>query len=145
MKIRLNDGGAMMPENHILDLEEQQNELGKVEISPEVIEVIAGIASSEVDGVATMRGNFATGVAERLGRKNHGKGVKVELKEDGIIVDVSVIIIYGVSIPDVAKKIQANVKQALQTMTGIDLEAVNVHVVGVQFESQTEPQELIEE
>ncbi|WP_209123090.1 Asp23/Gls24 family envelope stress response protein [Alkalihalobacillus sp. BA299] len=134
-----------MPENHILDLEEQQNELGKVEISPEVIEVIAGIASSEVDGVATMRGNFATGVAERLGRKNHGKGVKVELKEDGIIVDVSVIIIYGVSIPDVAKKIQANVKQALQTMTGIDLEAVNVHVVGVQFESQTEPQELIEE
>ncbi|OLO42842.1 hypothetical protein BTR23_02245 [Alkalihalophilus pseudofirmus] len=134
-----------MAENHILDLEEQKNELGKVEISPEVIEVIAGIASSEVDGVATMRGNFATGVAERLGRKNHGKGVKVELKEEGIIVDVSVIIIYGVSIPDVAKKIQSNVKQALQTMTGIDLEAVNVHVVGVQFESQTEPQELVEE
>ncbi|MFV8827966.1 Asp23/Gls24 family envelope stress response protein [Alkalihalobacterium sp. APHAB7] len=134
-----------MAENHIIDLEEQKNELGKVEISPEVIEVIAGIASSEVDGVATMRGNFATGVAERLGRKNHGKGVKVELKEDGIVVDVSVIIIYGVSIPDVAKKIQSNVKQALQTMTGIDLEAVNVHVVGVQFEAQTEPQEIIEE
>ncbi|WP_216829442.1 Asp23/Gls24 family envelope stress response protein [Alkalihalobacterium elongatum] len=134
-----------MAENHIIDLEEQKNDLGKVEISPEVIEVIAGIAASEVDGVATMRGNFATGVAERLGRKNHGKGVKVELKEDGIVVDVSVVIIYGVSIPDVAKKIQSNVKQALQTMTGIDLEAVNVHVVGVQFESQTEPQEVIEE
>ncbi|NEU29597.1 Asp23/Gls24 family envelope stress response protein [bacterium LRH843] len=124
-----------MNENHILELEEQKAELGKVEISPEVIEVIAGIAASEVEGVATMRGNFAAGVAERLGRKNHGKGVKVELGEDGITVDVSVIITYGAAVPEVAKFIQINIKQALQTMTAIELEAVNVHVVGVQFES----------
>ncbi|WP_017727015.1 Asp23/Gls24 family envelope stress response protein [Halalkalibacterium ligniniphilum] len=129
-----------MNENHILDLEEQKNDLGKVEISPEVIEVIAGIAASEVDGVATMRGNFASGVAERLGRKNHGKGVKVDLSEDGIIVDVSVVVTYGVSVPEVAKKIQTNIKQALQTMTAIELESINVHVVGVQFETQ-EPSE----
>ncbi|WP_227938475.1 Asp23/Gls24 family envelope stress response protein [Alkalihalobacillus deserti] len=124
-----------MNENHILELEEQKSELGKVEISPEVIEVIAGIAASEVDGVATMRGNFATGVAERLGRKNHGKGVKVELAEDGITVDVSVVITYGVSVPEVANLIQSNIKQALQTMTAIELQAINVHVVGVQFET----------
>ncbi|MCM3762752.1 Asp23/Gls24 family envelope stress response protein [Alkalihalobacillus oceani] len=124
-----------MNENHILELEEQKSELGKVEISPEVIEVIAGIAASEVDGVATMRGNFATDVAEKLGRKNHGKGVKVELGEDGITVDVSVVITYGVAVPEVAKFIQSNIKQALQTMTAIELQAVNVHVVGVQFES----------
>lgn len=130
-----------MNENHILELEEEKSELGKVEISPEVIEVIAGIAASEVDGVATMRGNFAAGVAERLGRKNHGKGVKVELGEDGITVDVSVVIIYGVAVPEVAKLIQTNIKQALQTMTAIELQAVNVHVVGVQFEST----ELVEE
>lgn len=125
----------MMNENHILELEEQKSELGKVEISPEVIEVIAGIAASEVEGVATMRGNFATDVAEKLGRKNHGKGVKVELGEDGITVDVSVVITYGVAVPEVAKFIQSNIKQALQTMTAIELQAVNVHVVGVQFES----------
>ncbi|GAE36342.1 Asp23/Gls24 family envelope stress response protein [Halalkalibacter akibai] len=124
-----------MNENHILELEEQKSELGKVEISPEVIEVIAGIAASEVDGVATMRGNFATGVAEKLGRKNHGKGVKVELAEDGITVDVSVVITYGVAVPEVANLIQSNIKQALQTMTAIELQAINVHVVGVQFES----------
>lgn len=124
-----------MNENHILELEEQKSELGKIEISPEVIEVIAGIAASEVDGVATMRGNFATGVAEKLGRKNHGKGVKVELDEEGIIVDVSVVITYGVSVPEIANLIQSNIKQALQTMTAIDIQSVNVHVVGVQFET----------
>ncbi|WP_332697973.1 Asp23/Gls24 family envelope stress response protein [Halalkalibacter lacteus] len=130
-----------MNENHILELEEQKSELGTVEISPEVIEVIAGIAASEVDGVATLRGNFATGVAEKLGRKNHGKGVKVELAEDGITVDVSVIITYGVAVPEVANLIQQNIKQALQTMTAIELQAINVHVVGVQFESA----ELVEQ
>jgi uncharacterized alkaline shock family protein YloU len=124
-----------MNENHILELEEQKSELGTVEISPEVIEVIAGIAATEVDGVATLRGNFATDVAEKLGRKNHGKGVKVELAEDGITVDVSVIITYGVAVPEVANLIQQNIKQALQTMTAIELQAINVHVVGVQFES----------
>ncbi|UOE95925.1 Asp23/Gls24 family envelope stress response protein [Alkalihalobacillus sp. LMS39] len=127
-----------MSENHILEMDDEKNELGKVEISPEVIEVISGIATSEVEGVATMRGNFATGVAERLGRKNHGKGVKVDLGENGITVDVTVTITYGVSIPDVAKKIQSNIKQALITMTAIDLEAVNVHVVGIQFEQASE-------
>jgi uncharacterized alkaline shock family protein YloU len=124
-----------MNDNHILELEEQKSELGKVEISPEVIEVIAGIAASEVDGVAALRGNFATGVAEKLGRKNHGKGVKVELAEDGITVDVSVVITYGVAVPELANLIQSNIKQALQTMTAIELQAINIHVVGVQFET----------
>ncbi|MBU8907731.1 Asp23/Gls24 family envelope stress response protein [Desertibacillus haloalkaliphilus] len=134
-----------MNENQMLDLDEQKNELGKVEISPEVIEVIAGIAASEVDGVATMRGNFASGVVERLGKKNHGKGVKVDLTEEGIIVDVSVVMIYGVAIPKVAEQIQSNIKQTLQTMTAIDLNAVNVHVVGVQFEQAQEEESLEEQ
>ncbi|MED1561481.1 hypothetical protein AJ85_03625 [Alkalihalobacillus alcalophilus ATCC 27647 = CGMCC 1.3604] len=124
-----------MNENHILELDEQKSELGKVEISPEVIEVIAGIAASEVEGVANMRGNFASGVAEKLGRKNHGKGVRVDLNDDGILVDVSVVIMYGVSVPEVAKLIQTNIQQALQTMTAIQLNAINVHVVGIQFET----------
>ncbi|MGO4887102.1 Asp23/Gls24 family envelope stress response protein [Anaerobacillus sp. MEB173] len=132
-----------MNENHILDLEESKNELGKVEISPEVIEVIAGIAASEIEGVATMRGNFASGVVERLGRKNHGKGVKVDLKDDGIAVDVFVVMVYGVAIPEVAQKIQNNIYQTLKTMTAIELSEVNVHVVGIQFET-TEQQLAVE-
>ncbi|MFX3622594.1 MAG: Asp23/Gls24 family envelope stress response protein [Ectobacillus sp.] len=113
----------------------QETTLGKVEIAPEVIEVIAGIASTEVEGVAAMRGNFATGVVERLGKKNHGKGVKVELANDGIIVDVYVQMYFGVSIPNVAQNIQDNIRQALLTMTGLELKEVNVHVVGVTFDA----------
>lgn len=133
-----------MNENHIIDLEEQSTELGKVEISPEVIEVIAGIAASEIEGVATMRGNFASGVVERLGRKNHGKGVKVDLTDEGIKVDVFVVMTYGVSIPEVAQKIQNNIFQTLKTMTAIELSEVNVHVVGVQFEQQEQQIQLEE-
>ena len=79
---------------------------GKIEIAPEVIEVIAGIAASEVEGVAQMRGNFATGVVERLGKKNHGKGIRVELTDEGIKVDVYCLMNFGVSIPTVAQKVQ---------------------------------------
>lgn len=126
----------MTEKNHVIDMEDQYAKLGKVEISPEVIEVITSLAAAEVEGVATMRGNFATGVAEKLGRKSHGKGVKVDLGEDGIAVDVYVVMNYGVSIPDVAKKIQDNIHQTLRTMTAIDLHAVNVHVVGIQLDTQ---------
>ncbi|MFN7251143.1 MAG: Asp23/Gls24 family envelope stress response protein [Anaerobacillus sp.] len=126
----------MTEKNHVIDLEEQHEKLGKVEISPEVIEVITSLAAAEVEGVATMRGNFATGVAEKLGRKSHGKGVKVDLGQDGISVDAYVIVKYGVSIPEVARKIQDNIHQTLKTMTAIDLSAVNIHVVGIQLESQ---------
>ena len=75
-----------MVENRTLEVGQENTNLGKVEIAPEVIEVIAGIAASEVEGVASMRGNFASGVVEKLGRKNHGKGVKVELDDEGITI-----------------------------------------------------------
>ncbi|CRK84070.1 Asp23/Gls24 family envelope stress response protein [Neobacillus massiliamazoniensis] len=125
-----------MSEFNILEMEQENSGHGKVEIAPEVIEVIAGIAASEVEGVAGMRGNFATGVVERLGKKNHGKGVKVELTESGITVDVYCLMKFGVSIPSVAQKIQDNIRQALLNMTALDAEEVNIHVVGVQFEAK---------
>jgi uncharacterized alkaline shock family protein YloU len=135
----------MTENNHVIDMKQQQTTLGKVEISPEVIEVIASLAAAEVEGVATMRGNFATGVAEKLGRKSHGKGVKVDLGEDSISVDVYVVMNYGVSIPNVAEKIQDNIHQTLKTMTAIDLKSVNVHVVGIQLEQQQIVAEMIQE
>ncbi len=104
---------------HMLDMG-QDTTLGKVEIAPEVIEVIAGIAAAEVEGVAAMRGNFATDVVEKLGKKNHGKGVKVELANKDIIVDLYVVMYFGVAIPVVAQKIQDNIRQALFTMTGLE-------------------------
>ncbi|MGE6258974.1 Asp23/Gls24 family envelope stress response protein [Heyndrickxia sporothermodurans] len=125
----------MVETNSMLEMDHGNDGLGKVEIAPEVIEVIAGIAASEVEGVAQMRGNFATGVAEKLGRKNHGKGVKVDLTDEGIIVDVYCTMHFGISIPTVASKIQENIRQALLNMTALEAQEVNIHIVGVQFET----------
>jgi uncharacterized alkaline shock family protein YloU len=126
------------------EMESYSSELGKVEISPEVIEVIASIAASDVEGVASMRGSFASGVVERLGKKTHGKGVKVELSEAGISIDIYVSMKYGVAIPDVAQKIQDYVRQALLDMTALEATDINVFVVGVQFESKEKQYEAPE-
>ncbi|MFD2925928.1 Asp23/Gls24 family envelope stress response protein [Halobacillus naozhouensis] len=132
-----------MSEKQLLNVSEGST-LGNVEIAPEVIEVIAGIAVSEVAGVASMRGNFASGVVERLGKKNHGKGVKVELAEDGILIDAYVVMDYGISIPDTAKKIQDNTSQALKNMTALEIKEMNVHIVGIQMEGKEEEPETEE-
>lgn len=124
-----------MSEETILNVSEDSS-LGKVEIAPEVIEVIAGIATTEIDGVYSRRGNFATDVAERFGLKTHGKGIKVELTQSGVAIDVFVVFDYGVTIPIVAQKVQQNIRQTLKTMTALEIEEVNVHVVGVQMEKE---------
>ena len=118
-----------------VDLENYDDGLGKVEIAPEVIEVITGIAATEVEGIAQMRGNFASGVVEKLGKKNHGKGVKVEINEDGIKIDVYCLVKFGVSIPKVAQEAQENIRQTLLNMTALDATEVNIHIVGIQFET----------
>ncbi|MFY0757637.1 Asp23/Gls24 family envelope stress response protein [Metabacillus dongyingensis] len=134
-----------MKENKLLEMTHEETGLGKVEIAPEVIEVIAGIAASEVEGVAQMRGNFASGVVERLGKKNHGKGVKVDLSEDGITIDVYCVMMFGVSIPTVAQRIQDNTRQALYNMTALEINEINIHVVGIQFETKSQEIEIDQE
>lgn len=130
-----------MSENHALEMDGYDGGLGKVEIAPEVIEVIAGLAASEVEGIAQMRGNFASGVVEKLGKKNHGKGVKVELNEDSIKIDVYCLVKFGISIPKVAQEAQDNIRQTLLNMTALDANEVNIHIVGVQFETaKAEPE-----
>ena len=134
-----------MSDQNILEMNQEETGLGKVEIAPEVIEVIAGIAASEVEGVAQMRGNFASGVVEKLGKKNHGKGVKVELAEEGIKVDVYCLMKFGVSIPTVAQSIQDNIRQALLNMTALETKEIKIHVVGILFESQKQEDEYEQE
>lgn len=135
----------MLSENSVIEMNQGNDGHGRVEIAPEVIEVIAGIAASEVEGVAQMRGNFAAGVVERLGKKNHGKGVKVEISETGIKVDVYCVMKFGVSIPSVAQKIQDNIRQTLLNMTALEAEEVNIHIVGIQFETQKPELEIEQE
>ena len=103
-----------------------------IEISNDVIAVIAGVAVSEVQGVASMSGGFAGGISEVLsGKKNMSRGIKVEKTENTAKIDVNIIVEYGSRIPDVAFEIQNRVKKSVESMTGFKVEEVNVHVQGV--------------
>ncbi|MDN7240497.1 Asp23/Gls24 family envelope stress response protein [Planococcus sp. N028] len=112
------------------------HDLGNIQVAPEVLEIIASIAATDIEGVASMRGTFTSGVAERLGKKVHGKGVKTELVDDELMIDIYCVINYGVSIPKTALKIQEQVRQTLLNMTSLQTQEVNVHITGVQFETQ---------
>ena len=111
-------------------------DLGNIEVAAEVLEIIASIAATDIEGVASMRGNFASGVVERLGKKVHGKGIKTDLSEEGLVIDVYCVINNGVSIPKTALKIQKQVRQTLENMTSLQTQEVNVHITGVNFEPQ---------
>ncbi len=103
-----------------------------IKIADDVVAVIAGVAVSEIPGVANMAGGFAGGLTEVLsGKKNMAKGIKVDVNEKETKIDVNIIVEYGTRIPDVAYEIQTKVKKAVETMTGLKVSEVNVHVQGV--------------
>jgi uncharacterized alkaline shock family protein YloU len=108
-----------------------------IKIADDVVAVIAGVAVSEVPGVANMAGGFAGGITEVLsGKKNLAKGIKVDVGEKETKIDVNIIVEYGTRIPDVAYEIQTKVKKAVETMTGLKVVEVNVHVQGVNINNQ---------
>lgn len=122
--------------------EEIKTENEGIQISNDVIAVIAGVAVSEVPGVSGMAGGFAGGISEVFsGKKNLAKGIKVDATETEAKIDVNIIVEYGTRIPDVAFEIQNRVKKAVETMTGLNVVEVNVHVQGV----NTEEKETAEE
>jgi uncharacterized alkaline shock family protein YloU len=117
------------------------SEYGTIRIADEVVSIIAGLAATEIEGVASMSGGIAGGIAEALGRKNFSKGVKVEVGEEEAAIDLFVIVKFGSRIPDVAWQIQENVKKAVENMTGLKVVKVNVHVQGVSFPKTIEEEE----
>ncbi len=125
----------------IIENEEGAND--GIKISNDVVAVIAGVAVSEVPGVASMSGGFAGGITEVLsGKKNLSKGIKVDADEKEVKIDVNIIVEYGSRIPDVAFEIQNRVKKSVENMTGLKVAEVNVHVQGVKTEKEeSEPKE----
>ena len=104
----------------------------KIKIADEVVAVISGKAVSEIHGVYEMSGGFAGGIGEVLsGKKNLAKGIKVVVTDKETKIDVNIIVEYGVRIPEIAFEIQTKVKKAVETMTGLKVTEVNVHVQGV--------------
>ena len=124
-------------------IQTSETESKGIQIANDVISTIAGKAVSEVKGVAGMAGGFAGGISEVLsGKKNLSKGIKVDINENEAKIDVNIIVEYGVRIPDVAFEIQNRVKKAIETMTGLKVISVNVHVQGVSMEEKNEKEEI---
>ena len=125
-----------MEENKDVEEIEEVKEAEGIKISNDVIAVIAGVAASEVPGVATMAGGLTGGITEALkGKKNLAKGIKVDATDTTAKIDVNIIVEYGSRIPDVAFEIQNRVKKSVESMTGLKVTEVNVHVQGVNTES----------
>ena len=111
-----------------------KDKIGEVQIADEVVAIIAGLAATEVDGVDSMAGNITNELVGKLGMKNLSKGVKVEVTEEHVSVDLSLNIKYGFSIPEVCEKVQDKVKSAIENMTGLTVLDVNIKIAGVSME-----------
>ncbi len=117
----------------------KNHDFGEIIVAEEVIVTIAGLAATKIEGVAGMSGGFVDGIVEILGKRNLAKGVKVEILKEAVIVDLYLIVEYGVKIPDIAWKIQDNVKNTIESMLSMRVEDVNIHIQGVNFpDTQTE-------
>ena len=127
-----------MSENYPSDVKLNENPDGTVSFATEVVATIAGLAATEVDGVASMS-SPSTGFADMFSRKNtrnFTKGVRIDLEGNKVTVDITIVVDYGSPVPDVAKNIQENVKKAIETMSGLDVRSVDVHVSGISFERE---------
>lgn len=115
----------------------RSDELGNIHISEEVLAGIAAAAALEVDGVSGLAANLGSDIAELLGgKKNLSKGVHITVEEESVRVDVSILIKYGYTIIDVAKEVQNAVFSAIENTSGLTVECVNVHVLGVTFDRE---------
>ena len=108
---------------------------GSIKISDEVIATITSVAASEVDGVSGLMGSIAGEIALKFGKKNINKGIKVTSDDKEAVIDINLIVKYGVKIPEIAWEVQESVKKAVESMCGLTITKVNIHVVGVEFEA----------
>ena len=109
----------------------KSDQLGEVKIADEVVAIIAGLATTEVEGVASMAGNITNEIVSKLGMKNLSKGIMVEVMDGEVKVDVAINIDYGFSIPEVSAKVQDRIKSTIENMTGLNVAVVNVRIASV--------------
>lgn len=116
-------------------------DLGNIKISNEVVAIIAGISSTEIEGVYAMSGGITEGISTILGKKNFSKGVKVETNENETKIDVNLIVDYGVKIPEIAAKVQQNIMSAVTNMTGLEVSEINVYIQGINIPKEETKEE----
>ena len=113
----------------------EKDGIGEVQIADEVVAIIAGLAATEVGGVDSMAGNITNELVGKLGMKNLSKGVKVDVTEEHVSVDLSLNLKYGYNIPEVGEKVQDRVKSAIENMTGLSVLDVNIRIASVNMEN----------
>ena len=114
----------------------EKDQIGEVQIADEVVAIIAGLATTEVEGVDSLAGHMSNELIGKLGMKNLSKGVKVDITEEHVSVSISLNLKYGYSIPSVCEKVQDRVKTAIENMTGLTVLDVNIKIAGVNVEEQ---------
>jgi len=136
-----------MSENKIENVEMEAVDAGCVSISNDVVAIIASMAAGRIEGVTSMISTISSGFAELLGKKNVAKGVKVDVDENNAVIDLYITVEYGAKIPDVAWNVQSKVKSEVESMTGLNVTDVNIHIEGVSMpkaEKDVEPTEVEE-
>lgn len=125
-----------MEAENVTTYEEEKGFTSEVKIAGDVIATIAGLAATEIEGIASMQGNLTNELVGKLGMKNLTKGVTIRFEEEGtsVHVDLSVIMKYGYSIPKVCKAVQDRIKTAIENMAGLKVSGVNINIVGVETE-----------
>ena len=114
----------------------ENGNMGQVQIADEVVAIIAGLAATEVEGGASMAGNITNELVSKLGKKSLSKGIRVKV-EDGIVnVNVALNIAYGYSVPKTCKKVQEKVKAAIENMTGLEVEKVDIQIANVSISKE---------
>ena len=119
--------------------------MGNIKISVDVVSKIASIAASEIEGVSGMCSSFVEGVAQRLGaKKNASQGVRVDIADNSAEIDLYLVVMYGVKIPELAWNVQEKVKQSVEEMTGLTVEAVNIHIESIDFGTEDSENSIVD-
>ncbi len=128
-----------MEEENINQANPAAEEIGEIKIAEDVVLVVAGLAVGEVKGV-TVVNSLTDGIVEKFTKKNYGKGIRVEMQEKNVTVDVHVVVDYGVKIPDAAWELQETVKKNIESMTNLSVSGVNIFVDGINIEKEPKPE-----
>ena len=107
------------------------DDLGEVRIADDVVAIIAALAATEVEGVAAMTGNITNELVSKLGMKNLSKGVKAIVTEDGVDVELTLNVKFGYSIKEISLKVQEKAKNAIETMTGLTVNKVDIRIANI--------------
>lgn len=125
------------------EMNRDEANLGIVNISDEVIGVVAGIAASEIDGILEINHNNSTGIGHKFSKKSLGKGIKVNVENGEAVIEIGVTVQYGINIPDVVSQVQENVRRTVEAITGLKVALVNIYVQNIIILKEEDKNEIL--